>query len=147
MVITNYFALFWKNKILRNWVIFAVLGFICSIILYLQFFSHTPHPPGADRIVFCTSCNAKYTKRILDINDMNDANNFCPKCNKKLEYGWKCQDCDFEFPLRKNILPVEKLKTMDKFRAVTAMRKCPNCDSEKTFPLSVAKKKKSTKSE
>jgi predicted RNA-binding Zn-ribbon protein involved in translation (DUF1610 family) len=133
-----------KNKRAINPVILAILTIVLGVVVYLQYFSGTPPPEGALRVVKCSGCGNKSVNQIKDINDRNDPRCICAKCRKPLGYAFKCDDCDFEF----SVIPIDKppagemakMKTMGKFTYVLQMRKCPNCGSTRTTPVSVESK-------
>ena len=133
-----------KNKRVMKIVMLGVLTIVLAVVVYIEFLSRTPPPEGALRIVKCSGCGDQVVKRIKDINDRRDPKCTCGKCGKPLGYAFKCEDCDFEFP----VIPVDKppagevakMKTMGKFNYVLQMRKCPNCGSTRTNPISVVKK-------
>jgi ribosomal protein S27E len=130
-----------KNKRTVKLVILAILTLVLGVVVYIEYFSHTPPPEGAFRIVKCTGCGDQTVKQVKDINDPGC---ICGKCGKPLGYAFKCDVCDFEFP----VIPVDKppagemakMKTMGKFNYVLKIRKCPNCGSTSTTPISVGKK-------
>lgn len=133
-----------KNKNAVKIVILSVLTIVLASIVYVDYFSRTPPPEGALRVVKCSGCGDQGVKMIKDINDRRDPKCICGKCKKPLGYAFKCDNCDFEYP----VIPVEKppagemakMKTMAKFTYVLQERKCPNCGSVSTTPISVEKK-------
>ena len=133
-----------KNKRVVNIAILAILTIVLAVVVYVEYFSRTPPPEGALRVVKCSGCNEQSVKMIKDINDRSDPKCTCGKCGKPLGYAFKCEDCDFEFP----VIPVDKntngefskMKTMGKFNYVVQTRKCTNCGSTRTYPISVDKK-------
>ncbi|MFA6292801.1 MAG: hypothetical protein WC637_13520 [Victivallales bacterium] len=133
-----------KHKRVMKIVLLGVLTVVLIVVVYIQFLSRTPAPEGALRVVKCSVCGDQVVKMIKDINDKSDTRCTCGKCGKPLGYAFKCDDCDFEFP----VIPVDKppaeemakMKTMGKFTYVLQMRKCPNCGSTRTTPMSVEKK-------
>ena len=133
-----------KNKRVVNLVVLAILTIILGIVVYGKYFSSTPLPEGAFRVVKCSGCGDQSVKQIKDINDSRDPKCICGKCKKPLGYAFKCEDCDFEYP----VIPVDKaptaeilkMKTMGKFNYVLQTRKCPNCGSIRTTPISVENK-------
>ena len=133
-----------KNKRVMKFAMLGVLSIVLIVVVYIQFLSRTPSPEGALRVVKCSACGDQVVKRIKDINDSRDSRTVCAKCSKPMGYAYKCNDCDFEFP----VIPVDKppaaemakMKTMGKFNYVLQMSKCPNCGSTRTTPMSVVKK-------
>ena len=133
-----------KNRRVINIIALAILTIVLCVVVYIQYFSATPPPEGAFRVVKCPGCGAQYEKMIKDINDSRDANSICSKCKKPLGYAYKCDDCDFEFPVIPAAKPsaseISKMKTMGKLKYVLQARKCPNCGSTSTVPISVKSK-------
>ena len=133
-----------KNKRVVNLVILAILTIVLGVVVYVEYFSRTPPPEGAFRVVKCSGCGDQSVKQIKDISDRSDPKSICGKCKKPLGYAFKCGDCDFEYP----VIPVDKppveeilkMKTMGKFNYVLQTRKCPNCGSIRTTPISVENK-------
>jgi len=140
----NVFFRLMKSKRTIMPVILAILTIVFGLILYIDYFSLIPQPEGALRVVKCSGCGDKSVNQIKDINDRRNPKCTCVKCGKPLGYAFKCDDCDFEFP----VIPVDKppaeemakMKTMGKFAYVLQMRKCPNCGSTRTTPISVENK-------
>ena len=99
--------------------------------------------PGVPRWVTCQKCHWKGVSNILDINDNDSPQNKCKKCGGRLTYLWICDSCDQEFPGKLDAKPVVvgKKHTMDLFRALTELNKCPNCDSTNTHPKYYVNKK------
>lgn len=135
---------FIKNKRVRNPVILAMLAIVLSVVVYKQYFSSTPAPEGALRVVKCSGCGDQTVKLIKDINDKRDPKCICAKCRKPLGYAFKCEDCDFEYSVipdgKLSAEEISKLKTMGKFNYVMQGRKCPNCSSIRTRAISVESK-------
>ncbi|MFA6568865.1 MAG: hypothetical protein WCS96_11685 [Victivallales bacterium] len=133
-----------KNRRVISLAILAILAIVLGVVVYIQYFSRTPPPEGALRVVKCSSCGDQGVKLIKDINDRHDPRCTCGKCGKLLGYAFKCDECDFEFPVFPiNKAPsggMSKMKTMDTFNYVLQMRKCPNCGSTETTPISVESK-------
>jgi ribosomal protein S27E len=133
-----------KNKRKVNLVILAVLTLVLVVLVCAQYFSSTPQPEGAFRVVKCSGCGDQGVKQIIDVDDRSDPKCTCGKCGKALGYAFKCDNCDFEFPLipidRPSASEMSKMKTMGKFKYVLQTRKCPNCGSTSTTPISVENK-------
>lgn len=133
-----------KSKRAINIVVLAVLSVILGAVIYIEYFSRTPPPEGALRVVKCSGCGDKCVNLIKDINDRRDPKCACVKCGKPLGYAFKCDDCDFEFPLipldKPSVEEIGKMKTMGKFNYVLQTRKCVNCGSIRTTPISVESK-------
>jgi ribosomal protein S27E len=134
-------SLMMKNRGATRLAVLAVLTILLGVVVYIEYFSRTPPPEGAFRVVKCSGCGDQTVKQVKDINDPKC---ICGKCGKALGYAFKCDNCDFEFP----VIPVDKppagemtkMKTMGKFNYVLQIRKCPNCGSTSTTPISVEKK-------
>ena len=130
----------------RRVIKFSILGaliIVLGVVVYVQYFSRTPPPEGALRIVKCAACGDRSVKLIKDINDRHDPKCVCGKCGKPVGYAFKCDNCDFEFPVIPEDKPfpeaTSKMKTMGKFKHVLQLRKCLNCGSTQTHPMSVEK--------
>ncbi len=119
--------------------VLAIIIFILLVFLLIQFLvSDKTEPAGSLDLVICPKCSEKFVVRIKDISDNSDRSNFCPKCGNRVAYIFKCDDCDYEFPLLPNSLPPPPdLKTMGKFNYVLNQQKCPNCGSARTHQTPV----------
>lgn len=132
-----------KNKRAVKIVILGILTIVFGVVVYIEYFSRTPPPEGSLRVVKCSGCNEKSVNLIKDISDSHDPKCTCKKCGKPLGYAFKCEECEFEFP----VIPIDKpptgemskMKTMAKFNYVLQVRKCPNCGSTRTNAISVEK--------
>jgi ribosomal protein L37AE/L43A len=120
-------------------VIFAIISLIVNLTS-----EEKRSSPGVSRWVTCQKCHWKGVKKILDIEDDNSPQNRCEKCGGRLTYLWICDSCDQEFPGELHAKPVVigKKHTMDLFRALTELNKCPNCKSSNTNPKYIEKKDK-----
>ena len=56
-----------KNKRVLNIVILAILAIVLGIVVYTVYFSRTPPPEGAFRVVKCSGCGDQSVKQIKDI--------------------------------------------------------------------------------
>ena len=128
-----------RDKKKRDKILVVVLSIVLIITVYVNFFRHTHIPEGADRVVICNECGDKTVKLIKDIADDKEAGCKCGKCGGRYGYGFKCEDCSFEWALipPNNPPAVQKLKTMGKFQYALELQKCPNCSSTRTYPISV----------
>jgi len=136
-----------SKKNLKNIII---LGAVAAILLGLLFFrvAARPEPPknGAKIVVICTSCKAKFIKRIVNIDDDNDKRNYCDKCGGRLSVLWKCDECQFEFPEPKLKNKNKKFKNkVEMYNAVMNASKCPNCGSILSHPVTINEFKKEQK--
>ena len=133
-----------KNRNVINIAILGILAIIMVVVVYIVYFSHSPPPEGALRVVKCTGCGEKSVNLIKDINDSHDPKCICGKCGKPLGYAFKCEVCDFEYPVipldKQVAVEISKMKTMGKFKYVLQTRKCTNCSATSTNPMSVEKK-------
>ena len=128
------------NKKKRNLLILGILFAILGTVIYFQFFNQEKMQEGALCVVMCPECKEKTIKRIKDINDPNEVACNCDLCKGKLGYGWKCEDCSYEYALKDDFKTssVKGVKTMAKFQLVLEHEKCPNCASTRTHPISVS---------
>jgi len=127
------------DKKKRNIFILAILFMILGAVIYLQFFNQEKILEGALCVVICPECKEKTIKLIKDINDPNEAACNCDQCKGKLGYGWKCDDCNYEYAVRDDFkVSTKDMKTMAKFQLVLDHEKCPNCGSTRTHPISVS---------
>ncbi len=138
--------MFWliKNKRFISLAVLGILITVLGIVVYVQYFSRPAPPGGALRVVKCADCGDKSVKLIMkDINDKQDPKCTCGKCGKKLGYAFKCDECDFEFPVipveKPSSVEISKMKTMGKFTYALQVQKCPNCGSIQTTAISVQK--------
>ena len=123
----------------RKIVVLAVLFAILCAVVYLQFFCQEKIQEGALTVVICPECKDKSIKRIKDINDPAEVACNCNLCKGKLGYGWKCEDCNYEYPIKDGFkASTRQMKTMAKFQLVLDHEKCPNCGSTRTHPISVS---------
>lgn len=125
---------FWGNKKKRDIALLIILFGILLGILLIRVLNYQRPEEGSLRVVICGSCKHRMIKQIKDIDEPE---NVCPECGKKVAYGWKCDVCGYEYPLILQEIPTLQKKTMDKFRAVLEMQRCPNCGSTETHPLSI----------
>ena len=121
----------------------GILTIVLGVVVYAQYFSRSAPPEGALRVVKCSACGEQNVKLIKDINDKHDPKCSCGKCGKKLGYAFKCDECDFEFPVipveKPSAVEISKMKTMSKFTYALQVQKCPNCGSIQTTAISVQK--------
>lgn len=123
----------------RNVVILTILFVILGTVIYFQFFNQEKIQEGALCVVMCPECKDKTIKRIKDINDPHESACNCDSCHGKLGYGWKCEDCGYEYAVRSEFkASVKEMKTMAKFQLALEHEKCPNCASTRAHPISVS---------
>lgn len=82
------------------------------------------------KIMICDNCGYRQQLRLSE--KLN-----CPKCRREMGSLWKCMACSFEFEYR----PVKLKSSYDSEEAFRQAKidscKCPNCDSEETFLVTV----------
>ena len=128
-------------RILVMIVVIVLLGLISAAVNLTS--GEKRKDPGVPRWVTCQKCHWKGVTNILDINADESPQNKCKKCGGRLTYLWICDSCDQEFPgkLKAKPVVVGKKHTMDLFRALTELNKCPNCGSTNTHPKYYIKQK------
>ena len=126
----------WQNRERRNRWILAVLSLITACIIVKRILERgedVAQPAGALTCVICVEC--QYRTNML-VHDINDPKYVCHKCGGKLALAWKCDDCQFEYPLVPRPPSDKKLlKTMAKFNAANDLCRCPNCGSTSTSAI------------
>lgn len=122
------------NKKRRDITLLVILLGILLVILLVRILNYQSPEEGSLRVVICGSCKHQMIKQIKDIDDPE---HICPECGGEIAYAWKCDACGYEYPLILPPIPTSQKKTMDKFKAVVEMQRCPNCGSTETHPLSI----------
>lgn len=136
----NFLVNIWVKPKLRNTIILSVLSLLLVICLIYRILTAEPPPiPGSLRVVVCQECKCQNVERIVDIGTTGKR---CKKCNGKLSFAWKCEECRFEYP-ELQIIPKKgsQNSTMEVFKKVVESRRCPNCASTDTHPVAINSKK------
>lgn len=130
MVDFSFLKGFWRKKTIRDLIVLIILLiiFIVSLSINLQ----SPPAKESERVLMCPKC--KYTA-LMKFSDIKLVR--CPKCHAKMEYAFKCRQCDYEFPY----LDISSRKRRDmslkelRERRIKDCR-CPNCKSTDVAPIS-----------
>jgi DNA-directed RNA polymerase subunit RPC12/RpoP len=130
---------FFMDSKKRNKIILALLLFILFIVLIdratLLSQEKKKTSPGTLRAMMCVRCLNKEVRRVKELKKCR-----CSKCGGQLGFAYKCDVCDKEFPVI--LKPIKgKTKHSEIQFMLTVQKQCPNCNSQKTHPLSVSEVK------
>jgi translation initiation factor 2 beta subunit (eIF-2beta)/eIF-5 len=93
-------------------------------------------PEVESRFVICKSCRLR-EERVFDPEKIADIK--CTKCGGAVGFAWKCNGCDFEFPMvLKKIAPGSMTREQIRRQRLLEWR-CPNCGGEDCGPLVILK--------
>lgn len=119
----------WENRDSRHRMILVFLVFILIVVVVVQI----PGPQTVPhlRVLICHSCGQAEIRLFVDINDVR-----CTKCPGKMGYGFKCLECDYEFPFSpREILNPDQYSKKELREMKISEKVCPNCGSYETFAI------------
>jgi Zn finger protein HypA/HybF involved in hydrogenase expression len=128
MDIIHYIVSFFSSPKIRK--ISIVLLLMSGLIIAIVRNCSVPVLYDSPKIMICDNCGYRQQLRLSEKLK-------CPKCRRDMGTLWKCMTCSFEFEYR----PVKLKSSYDSEEAFRRAKinscKCPNCESEETFLVTV----------
>lgn len=108
--------------------ILIILFLFSALIIILMLNRSAPIANDSPRIMICEKC--AYRQQLRGAEKLK-----CPKCGKEMGALWKCMICSYEFECfpSKSKGPYASEEAFR--RAKIDACRCPNCNSEETFPV------------
>lgn len=119
-----------RNPRRLRWILLAVV--ILTIFSFIRTY-HILVRPRADfqAPLICLKCRQTAACEVTDLSSMH-----CAKCNGKMAFLYKCDECLYEFPYTPKVKRTPDMKREEYIEKSKLERRCPNCNSLSTHKAS-----------